>query len=148
MARIDVAFGAEHRIRQASQTVYKHFLAGRQVLVYCTDKMRLNAFSKALWGVEKTAFVPHPYWDISLMQKQLPHVSVYLCHDITEAMLDAWTEGELPWLLNLDVQCPPFSERFERILEIVSEHPADKDLARERMQHYKKAGHQMVYHQL
>lgn len=149
MARIDVAFGAEHRIRQASQTVYRHFLAGRYVLVYCTDEARLAAFSKALWAVDKTAFVPHPPWDSTFLQEgQLPLARVFLCQQIDENLLTAWQAGGLPWLLNLDVHCPPAYEHFDRILEIVSQHPTDKDMARERVLTYKKAGHQVVFHNL
>lgn len=150
MSRIDVAFGAEHRIQQASQTVYKHFLAGRCILVYCTDQARLAAFSQALWAVDKAAFVPHPYWDtVVAKERKLPQAQVFLCSHINEEVLAA-KESLLtaPWLLNLDIHCPPMCEQFDRILEIVSHHPLDKDLARERILFYKRAGHQVIYHDL
>lgn len=152
MVRIDVAFGAEHRIRQASQAAYRRFLKGGQMLVYCSDEARLTAFSKALWAVDKTSFVPHPRWDASMVQLiqsgRLPLAHIFLCTQLDENILTAWRDKTLPWLLNLDVQCPPAYERFERVLEIVSNHPTDRDLARERMLTYKNAGHQLVYYDL
>ncbi len=144
MSRIDVAYGAEHRVKQACQTVYKHFLAGRQIIVYCSDSKRLDAFSKALWSVEATAFVPHPHLGEGGVLSSL----VYLCRELSEQHIAQWREERKPWLLNLDVLCPPFVEHFERVLEIISTHPEDRRLARERMAIYKQGGHQIAYHDL
>lgn len=145
MSRIDVAHGAEHRLKQASQTVYKHFLAGRPVWVYCSDPKRLNAFSKLLWEVESTAFVPHPF-----LGEQGIKALVHLCKDLPDDALNQFVqaEGGTPWLVNLDLDCPPGYHRFARILEIVSDHPEDRRLAKERIRIYLKAQHQVVYHNL
>jgi uncharacterized membrane protein len=59
MARIDFAFGATEKIAQACQTTLKQYLAGHQLLVYCSDDTRLKAYDTKLWAVEPTAFVPH-----------------------------------------------------------------------------------------
>lgn len=145
MSRIDVAYGAEHRIKQACQTVYKRFLAGGTVWVYCTDDKRLDTFSKMLWSVEATAFVPHP----ALEDKDVLSSQVRICRDLSEQSFTHWVEGQAkPWLLNLDVLCPPFVMYFDRVLEIISTHPEDRRLARERMAIYKQEGHQIVYHDL
>lgn len=145
MSRIDIAHGAEHRLKQACQTVYKHFLAGRHIWVYCTDTRRLQAFSKGLWEIESTAFVPHPHVGESGLKA---HVS--LCDNLSEmstlALLQK--EGEKPWLLNLDIACPPNYQQFDRILEIVSLHPEDKRLAKERIRTYLQDQQYVVYHDL
>lgn len=145
MSHIDIAYGADHRIKQACQTVYKHFLAGRHMLVYCTDYKRLEAFNKMLWSVESTAFVPHPY----LGEGELM-ANVHICREINEQMLSQWeaTGQAKPWLLNLDLLCPPLVECFDRVLEIISIHPEDCRLARERVNVYKQGGHQIAYHDL
>ncbi len=143
MSRIDIAYGAEHRIKQACQTVYKHFLAGRHVLVYCTDPKRLEAFNKMLWSVEETGFVPHPY-----LGEGGDMARIHLCHTLSTDSLEQWEGGQKPWLLNLDINCPPFFEQFDRVLEIISTHPEDRRLARERVAVYKQGAHQIVYHDL
>ncbi|MFV9473017.1 DNA polymerase III subunit chi [Advenella sp. RU8] len=130
MSTIDFAFGAENRIRKACEVAYKHFLAGRQMLVYCTDAKRMQAFSKGLWGIEKTAFVPH-------VDAKDPSAGSVLIRTTADNPANALLPGqEPPWLLNLDLACPPDYEQFPRVLEIVSEHEQDKQLARERWKHY------------
>lgn len=144
MSRIDVAFGATHRLRQAAQTAYKHFLAGHSVLIYCTDEKRLAAFDTCLWEVEKTSFVPHPF-----VEDEGLNSLIYLCRTPPHLFVERLTLNHVkPYLLNLDIHCPPHAEAFDRILEIVSTHEEDKRLARERIHAYKQAQHDIIYHTL
>ena len=130
MSTIDFAFGAKNRISKACEVAYKHFLAGRQVLVYCTDAKRMQAFSKGLWGVEQTAFVPH-------VDAKDPNADLVLVRTTAENPANALLPGqEPPWLLNLDLACPPDYEQFPRVLEIVSGHEQDRQFARERWKLY------------
>lgn len=48
-----------------------------------------------------------------------------------------------PILLNLDLECPPQSNNFELILEVVSNHEEDKAAARNRWIAYKQAGYEV-----
>lgn len=164
MTRIDVAHGASHRLQVAANTVYKHYRNGRPIWVYCTDQKRMQAFSKMLWSVEDTAFVPHQN-----IQDGFNNCLVYLCFGDPAEYLPPWQQAQAatpaeaieqgasspstqsvnkPILLNLDLACPPNLDSFERILEIVSTHPGDQDYARERIRHYKQLGLQTVFHQL
>lgn len=130
MSTIDFAFGAEHRIQKACEVAYKHFQAGHQVLVYCTDPKRMQAFSKGLWGIEQTAFVPH-------LDVKDPNAGMVLIRTTAENPANALLPGQdPPWLLNLDLACPPGYEQFARVLEIVSGHEQDRQLARERWKQY------------
>src|SRR3546814_19956383 len=56
--------------------------------------------------------------------------------------------GLQAWLINLDLQCPPGAEHFERVLEIVSGHEDDKTAARQRWREYQQAGHELHAHDL
>lgn len=154
MTRIDVAHGASHRLQVAANTVYKHYRNGRPIWVYCTDPKRMQAFSKMLWSIEDTAFVPHQN-----IQDGFNNCLVYLCFGDPAEHLLQWQQtqapaddksesADKPILLNLDLACPPNLNSFERILEIVSTHPGDQDYARERIRHYKQLGLQTVFHQL
>jgi len=136
MPRIDFAFGVSHRLRTACEVVHKHYLAGRRLVIYSSQPATLSDMDQWLWRFEPTAFVPHLPDDDPLAD-QTP---VLLCATDPQRRLDAEPEDQAPWLVNLDIQCPPAFERFERILEIVSHHTADTQAARARWRRYVAAG--------
>ncbi|NYT62201.1 DNA polymerase III subunit chi [Alcaligenaceae bacterium] len=140
MARIDFAFGAPDRLRMACEVIRKHYLAGRKLVVYTQDKQRLARIDRLLWGFDATAFIPHVHADDPLAEQ----TAVLLT---PSAPVAPAFEGALqPWLINLDLGCPPGTEGFERVLEIVSNHDDDKLAARERWRQYKEAGHALHAH--
>ncbi|UYO94792.1 DNA polymerase III subunit chi [Pollutimonas sp. M17] len=141
MSRVDFAFGATDRLRMACEVVRKHYLAGRPLLVYTQDKQRLARFDRLLWGFDPEAFVPHVQADDPLAAQTL-----VLLTDTSPVPAPNREPGPPPWLINLDLQCPPGAERFERILEIVSGHEDDKNAARQRWREYQQAGHDLHAH--
>jgi len=142
MARIDFAFGATDKIVQACQTTLKQYLAGRKLVVYCSDTARLKAYDTKLWAVEPTAFVPHVMaTDPLAEQTPIWLVVSGLEQVLTRAPAEAW-------LLNLDEQCPPSLGNTARVLEIVSDDEEDKTAARARWAQYKAAGHELKAHRL
>lgn len=138
MVRVDFAFGASDRLRKACEVVRKHYEAGRTLQVYLSDTRLLHRFDRLLWGFEPQAFVPHVLIDDPLASL----TPVLLTHQATPPQ-DTQT-----WLVNLDEQCPPAFMQFARILEIVSEHEADKRTARERWRHYQTANCELHAHKL
>lgn len=140
MSRIDFAFGASNRLDIACRTAARHVQAGRRLLVYCSDEQRLARFDSLLWSFEPASFIPHAYVGDPLVAQ----ATVILASDAV-ALAAAPNEG---WLLNLDLECPPHIERFERILEIVSEHEADRNAARLRWAAYRSDGHDVRSHDL
>jgi DNA polymerase III subunit chi len=142
MARIDFAFGASERISQACQTSLKQYLAGQKLVVYASEIARLKEYDQKLWGVEDAAFVPHVWADDPLA----PQTPILL---VSEGLAQA-LEGRPPetWLLNLDDACPPTLGTLQRVLEIVSDDPDDKDAARHRWRMYQAAGHDVKSYSL
>src|SRR5690606_35869534 len=141
MSRVDFAFGAADRLRMACEVVRKHYAAGRPMLVYTQDKQRLARFDRLLWGFDAEAFVPHVAVDDPLAgQTQV------LLTDTPPVPTATAQATPAPWLINLDLLCPPGAERFERILEIVSGHDDDKNAARLRWREYQRAGHDLHAH--
>ncbi len=141
MSRIDFAFGAGDRLRMACQVAGKQYLAGRRLVVYTQDLARLAKFDQLLWGFEATAFVPHVHVDDALAS-----VTPVLLTSQPPLPPEPGASGAPCWLLNLDLQCPPGAERFERVLEIVSGHDEDKLAARNRWREYQAAGHTLHAH--
>ncbi len=130
--RVDFAFGAADRLLKACEVTQKQVTAGRRLVVYTRSTARLGKFDRLLWQFEATAFVPHVPVDDPLAER----TPVLLAAKQPSPAL----AGEGCWLLNLDTECPPGGEQFERILEIVSGHPDDKAAARQRWRTYQENG--------
>lgn len=142
MARINFAFGATERIAQACQTTLKQYLAGQKMVVYCSDVVRLRQYDQKLWAVDEAAFVPH-VWADDPLANSTPIVLV--AKDLEQVL-----ERSPPdtWLLNLDNACPPTCGALQRVLEIVSDEPEDKEAARQRWRTYQAAGHDLKSYSL
>ncbi|CUI67218.1 DNA polymerase III subunit chi [Achromobacter xylosoxidans] len=146
MTRIDFAFGAPDRLRMACQVVRKRYLAGQRLVVYCKEGSRLAAFDRMLWAFDDTSFVPHVLANDPLAAET---PVVLTAGDPWQAAQAAVADGQpQPWLLNLDDACPPGFDAFERLLEIVSDDPDDKQAARQRWRAYQGAGHTPQSHDL
>jgi DNA polymerase-3 subunit chi len=133
MTRVDFAFGASSRLNMACHVVHKHYKAGRRLLVYSRDQVILTRFDRMLWRFDPAAFVPHVHAGDALEQ-QTPVILVPTL-PYQDAADDAF------WLLNLDSQAPDQAGRFQRVLEIVSGHDADRQAARRRWRAYEEAGY-------
>jgi DNA polymerase-3 subunit chi len=140
MSRIDFAHGAAHRLRMACRTAARHVRAGHRLIVYCTDARRLHRFDALLWEFEPASFIPH-----ALASDPLASLADVVLAQDTAALASL---APADWLLNLDLDCPPQAERFQRVLEIVSHHEADVQAARLRWSHYQRAGHELHSHKL
>ena len=145
MTCIDFAFGAADRLRAACQLLYKHYLAGQRIVVYCSDGTRLAAFDRMLWTFDDTAFVPHVLVS-SPLAAETP-VVLTAAEPQAAATLFAASQSAA-WLLNLDDQCPPGYHGFTHLLEIVSDDPADRQAARLRWRSYGAEGHTVQSHNL
>ncbi|MGO1766328.1 DNA polymerase III subunit chi [Advenella sp. S44] len=140
--RIDFAFGATDRLGMACEVVRKQYQAGQPVLIYCTDPKRLAVFSRKLWALQDTLFIPHDEAGPDTPADSPVRVTR---HSPAQAL----QEGvPVPWLLNLDLACPPDTDRFARLLEIVSNHELDKAAARVRYKQYTAARHDVRAHNI
>lgn len=143
MTRIDFAFGAADRLRAACQAARKRYQAGQRLVVYCADGARLAAFDRMLWAFDDTSFVPH----VLASDPLAADTPVILTAAPPQPAAAGGEAGE-PWLLNLDDDCPPGYDGFARVLEIVSDDPADRQAARQRWRSYQSAGHAPHSHDL
>jgi DNA polymerase-3 subunit chi len=145
MTRINFAFGAPQRLLTACQVARKRYLAGEHVVVFCPDATRLAAFDRLLWSFDDTSFVPHVRADDPLASS----TPVVLTAQGAVEAASLFPPGQAkPWLLNLSDECPPDYAEFERILEIVSDEPEDRQAARPRGREYQGAGHDVRSHNL
>lgn len=143
MARIDFAFGATNRIEQACQTTLRQYQAGQRLLIISSQTEMLRKLDALLWTQSDISFVPH-VWSDDPLASSTP-VVLAGPGQIEECISSA---SPSTWLLNLDDHCPADLGRIERVLEIVSEDPQDKDWARQRWRKYQSAGHLLKAHAL
>ncbi len=134
-ARVDFAFGADDRLLKACEVTRKQVGAGRRLVVYTRNPSRLAKFDRLLWQFDATAFVPH----VMSADPLADRTPVLLEANVPDPALAA--AGA--WLLNLDTECPPGASHYERILEIVSGHPEDKEAARQRWRTYQDGGFEL-----
>ncbi|CAM4143782.1 DNA polymerase III subunit chi [Kerstersia similis] len=140
MARIDFAFGAADRLLAACQTVHRQYLAGRQLLVFCSNTQRLQAFDRLLWTFDDISFVPH----VAINDPLAAQTPVLLTRS-QPVPPPVSTES---WLINLDDDCPQEYGHYVRILEFVSGSDEDRQHARLRWRRYQDDGHELKAHDL
>ena len=68
--------------------------------------------------------------------------------DATISVSPSAAPPECDVLLNLGSECPPFFERYARLLEIVGQDDADRSLGRGRFKFYKERGYAIGTHDL
>jgi len=130
---IDFHFNVDHPVMHACRVVRKALGNRRTVLVFSRDAQRLARLDSALWTFSALDFLPHVYADSPLA----PCTPVWL----SLAALEQHTRDVL--LLLDDQAAPDFErwfERFERVIEIVSNEPEDRARARTRFKAYRDSG--------
>jgi len=142
--QVDFAFGCRDRLRTACIIARKRCRAGQRLVVYCADTARLAAFDRMLWAFDDIAFVPHVRIDDPLVAA----TPVVLTAASPEHARLAMGGATAPALLNLDDGCPPDSEAFAHIMEVVSDAPEDKQAARQRWRAYLALGYELKAHNL
>ena len=137
MTRVDFYFNAADKLDVARKLAGKVYQSGQQALLYTADERLAHELDAAIWSHDKLSFLPH----------------VRCGHALAKATplligTDAEALASPDVLINLDAVTPPGFSRFERLLEVVSQDPEDRRLARERYRYYKDRGYELKTHDL
>ena len=135
MTRIDFYRYAEDKLGFACRLATTAYEKAARLVVYSSERPRLQRFDQQLWTMQATKFVPHCFLE-SPLAAETPIVLA--------TAGDALPHHEV--LLNLDDEWPPFFASFDRVLEIVSTDEADKERARGRYSFYKQRGYELNVH--
>ncbi len=135
MTSIDFHFNTPHRLEYACRLSRKILNAGQALpeaplVVYCSDRKRLDEYDDLLWSLWPEEFLPHAH-------VELPEASespIVLIHE--DVKLASHT-----LLLNLDDEPPSFFARFVRLFEVVSTDDDDRQKARARFSFYRDRGY-------
>ena len=137
MTSIDFYFNAGDRLAIACRLTGKALQQRKRVLVYAPHAEIAQKIDRMLWTWPAISFVPHCYADDALA-------------DETPVLIAAG-ESNAPAcevLLNLAAECPPFFERHERLLEVVSQDEEERRAGRARYAFYRDRGYQIRNHDL
>jgi DNA polymerase-3 subunit chi len=137
MTSIDFYFNATDRLQVACRLVAKALALKKPLLIFAPQAELAQRVDRMLWTWPAIAFVPH-----------------CMAHDALAAetpvliTTEAPAPGPADVLLNLGIDCPPQFERFERLLEIVSQDEQERSAGRSRYRHYKGHGYPISDHDL
>jgi DNA polymerase-3 subunit chi len=138
---IDFHFNVDHPVIHACRVVRKALGNRRTVLVFSRDAQRLSRLDSALWTFSALDFLPHVYADSELADR----TPVWLS-------MTAPSDRHRDVLLLLDDEAAPgferWFERFERVIEIVSNEDEDRARARARFKAYRDRGFAPRSHQI
>ncbi|MCC5792474.1 MAG: DNA polymerase III subunit chi [Legionellaceae bacterium] len=115
---------AADRWHFACQLIEKAWLKGNRVYVHCENKQHAESLDELLWTFRPDSFVPHHLQGEG--PEPPPPVQLGYQHE---------PRGFSDVLVNLDSSIPPFTQRFQRVVEIISQESSLRESAR---QHYRQ----------
>ena len=139
MTEVAFHFNAPDRLAYACRLLRKAN-AARALVTVTGEPDLMRELDGALWTFSALEFLPHCH-AASATPQVLAKSPVVLTESLAET-----PHHEV--LVNLGVAVPRGFERFERLIEVVSQDPEDRQLARERWRHYADRGYAITRHDL
>ncbi len=128
----------EDRHRYACRLAEKAYRLGHQIYIHSDDNAQANAIDQLLWSFRPDSFVPH----------QVESDSTDSSHQVEIGFADA--KGSAAQhnglLINLSNSVPEFFSRFNRVSEIVVQHPDIKESTRANYRFYRDRGYALQTH--
>ncbi|MBY0438279.1 MAG: DNA polymerase III subunit chi [Burkholderiales bacterium] len=137
MTRVDFYINVEARERTACKIAAKAIERGARLFVLTADEAQSERVDRLMWTFAQLSFLPHVRAAHPLAARTpviVDHVADPLPHDQV--------------LLNLTDETPAVFSRFERLVEIVSLDPDDRQRARTRWRFYSERGYALASHDL
>lgn len=129
MTRVDFHFNVPSRLAYACRLARKVYGNGLKLMVV-GDAALLREFDQQLWTFAPLEFVPH----CGCTDPLAAQTPVVLAEDLARA-------PHYQVLLNLTGEVPAEFARFERVLEVVGDDPAEAAGARARYRFYRDRGY-------
>lgn len=137
MTTIDFYFNAPDRLQVACRLAGKALTQKTRLAIFAPQPELAQRIDRMLWTWPAVAFVPH-----CLASDALAADSPVLI------ATDAEAPPACEVLLNLWHECPPFFERYERLLEVVSRDDGERRAGRARYAWYRERGYPIRNHDL
>lgn len=137
MTEVFFYHGAADKIAAACALLGGAYAKNKPVLVYAPDSEIANGVDRMLWTQSALSFVPHCRGNSPLAGE----TPILITDNLDKVPQD-------DRLMNLGQEVPPGFSRFHSLIEVVSQEPADRDSARERVRFYKDRGYEVRYFDL
>lgn len=138
MTEISFHFNVPDKMAYACRLLRKAVNAGASVNVVA-DASTLANLDTALWTFSQLDFVPHCRTGADALTVSLSPVLLGGSDEI---------EGQRQLMLNLGDEVATGYERFEKLIELVSNEDVDRQAARSRWKHYASRGYAITRHDL
>ena len=138
MTEIAFHFNVRDRLAYSCRLLRKAYFSGANVVVTAGPEV-LAELDQLLWSFSPTEFVPHCLAGAAENSKGA--ASVLLAESFTGCM-------HYDVLVNLGQRIPVGFERFERLIDVVTQADDDRVSARSRWKHYTDRGYTMKQHDL
>jgi DNA polymerase-3 subunit chi len=138
LTSIDFYFNARDRLEVACRLAGKALQQKKRVLIYAPQADLAQRIDRQLWTNQAVSFIPHCAATDPLAAETLVLIAV---DDVPPA-------HACEVLLNLSLECPPFFERHERLLEIVAQDDEERAAGRARFKFYRDRGYELRSHDL
>ncbi|MFZ1180281.1 MAG: DNA polymerase III subunit chi [Herbaspirillum sp.] len=135
MTRIDFHSNVPNRFAYACRLVRKARAAQCRIVLFCKDRNELAQLDQLLWTFSEQDFLPHVHAGDPLAA-QTP----IILNDSETVVLPHYHV-----LINLSGDTPEHFARFERMIEIISPHEADKTAGRNRYRSYQELGYPLSH---
>ena len=142
MTSIDFYFNAGDRLEVACRLAGKALQQKKRVLIYAPQAELAQRIDRLLWTAQAVSFIPHCTAHDALAAE----TPVLIASDDEAPRGSPAAACEV--LLNLSAECPPFFERHERLLEVVSQDDAERQAGRARFKFYRDRGYEIRNHDL
>ncbi|WED42196.1 DNA polymerase III subunit chi [Legionella cardiaca] len=121
----------------ACRLLEKAYLRGHRVFTYCGNQQEAHHFDELLWTFKDNSFIPHN------LQGEGPEPPPPI-----QIGYQSEPRGFNDILLNLSPEIPVFHARFKRIMEIVVNNEAAKELSRKNYKEYRAKQYELHTHEI
>lgn len=132
MTRVEFYSNAADKAEVARKLAAKAYAAGQCALLYTRDERLAAELDLSLWTRGQLSFLPHARCGHPLAGR-----APILIGDNPAPLASP------DLLVNLADEVPPCFGRFARVIEVVGDDEADKQLGRTRWRHYRERGYEL-----
>lgn len=141
MRKVEFHHGIGNKLAYACRLLRKAHRAGAKVAV-TGDLATLQALDRELWTFDDQEFLPHVLAAGKPLPERLHATPIWLSPDPTSA------PGERSILINIGREMPAGMDRFERLFDLVSSEPDDRQEGRSRWKAYAAQGWDVQPHEV
>jgi DNA polymerase III subunit chi len=133
--RIDFHVNVAHRVHHACRVTRKARASGQRLVVYARSAERLAQYDNSLWTFSALDFLPHVYAESPLAEATPIVLTLQLpAAPASDVLLTLDDEITDEFIENV--------ERYQRVIEVVSNDEEDRARARLRFKTYRAHGYQ------